>query len=605
MTVVTAELGLLPNDARLRPQVWIGNTITAQVTFRNAARQPTAPSGPVTFLWRSPESAVMELPGVPVDGRPGVYQCSYQAPLLGLWAVQARSGLDGAVLDWSEFSVEAEPPGGSHPNQAIWLTSPDSALVSLKGTHLAGLTIPDLPQMAALSGGELLVGVQTDEDGSQQSRSVTVQSIRDDARAAMAAEVATKVSREFAIPAEGAVPLAIEDRLADTPSTADFGASPDQADNGPLLSAAGARRRILRAKPGDLLFASTMLWDQAVTDAALRGEGGAAVFKFTNATTPGLHIRGRRTTFDGLHFHLISPKVKIPGNDAEGIALRERASAIYLDKYAEATVRNCYFQDSMIGVHLPSVSRAVPIEQRDHNWGVDVSWNKSQNADFLVLGNGQKQFTFIGNKSKTTTMNADGLPPHQLYLSGGSIPGFYNLNVGVIAAFNQDFDNPHSSSWKVRLSSSVTMVGNQSDSAERIMDLVNVTRPIVLGTQGWDLVDKIGDTQQAAYGVDDVSWGLWAFNTTWMGDDQNNIIGAVIEHGSRHNFFFGNLYRSKKLDLSQGSARPLIRFNDSRDNVVERPILVVEGPADYLVRLDRENNQLRLPTVVAPAGSVI
>ncbi|MFH5926455.1 hypothetical protein, partial [Roseomonas sp. SXEYE001] len=601
MTVVTADLGLLPDPDVQRPRRWIGDTLRAEVQFRDAARRPVIPPGSVTFLWKSPAGLVLEMPGVAVAGRVGLYRCEYQAPTVGLWQVRASGGDDGPALDWTDIVVVAEPPGGPIPQQAIWVTSQSNALVTQHGTHLAGATIDKLPTKPIFEATDTIPAV----DGEGGSRSLTGAAIFSAAIAAAEGKVGSKADRAFALPLEGARSRDLTERLAEAPSIADFGVSPEAEDNAPALAAAGGHRRIVRAKPGDFFLAATARWDASAVDAALRGEAGETTFHMLDPRNPALHLTSPRSVVERIRWRLAVPTVPIPGNDSDGLPNRERASLIYLDKYAAGQVRWNHFQDAMIGVHLPGVDRSVPIEQRDHTWGTDISWNDFQDCDFGVLGNWQKQFTFIGNKGRGTTMNADALPPHQLYLSAGSLPGFYNGTVGAIVAFNQDYNNPHSSSWKLRITSAATLIGNQSDSCERIMDLVNVTRPIVLGTQGWNLVDKVGDTQQAGYGIDEVSWGLFGFNTTWLGDNQNNIIGAVIEHGSHHNYFFGNLFRSKKLDLSQGTTRPLIRFNDCRDNVVERPILVVEGPADYLVRLDRENNQLRLPTVVAPAGSVI
>jgi hypothetical protein len=162
MTVVSADLGLLPDADVLRPRVWVGNTAKIRVQFRDDARRPIEPPGPVVFLWKTPGNVVLELPGVPVAGKVGAYDGEYQPPSTGTFAVRADGGGDGPTLRWTEFVVEPEPPEGSIPQQSIWLTAPDTAAVSMHGTHLAGATIPQFPAKATLEATDTIPGVDAD-----------------------------------------------------------------------------------------------------------------------------------------------------------------------------------------------------------------------------------------------------------------------------------------------------------------------------------------------------------------------------------------------------------------------------------------------------------
>jgi hypothetical protein len=161
MTVVSADLGLLPDADVLRPRVWIGDTLVVRVQFRDEARKPAEPPGPVVFLWKSPSNVVLELPGVAVAGKVGAYNCEYQVPTTGLWAVRADGG-DGQSLEWTEVTVVPEPPVGSIPQQSIWLSAVGVAAVSTRGTHLAGATIPQFPAKATLEASDTIPGVDAD-----------------------------------------------------------------------------------------------------------------------------------------------------------------------------------------------------------------------------------------------------------------------------------------------------------------------------------------------------------------------------------------------------------------------------------------------------------
>jgi hypothetical protein len=161
MTVVSADLGLLPDADVLRPRVWIGDTLVVRVQFRDEARKPSEPPGPVVFLWKSPSNVVLELPGVAVAGKVGAYNCEYQVPTTGLWAVRADGG-DGQPLEWTEVTVVPEPPVGSIPQQSIWLSAVGTAAVSTRGTHLAGATIPQFPAKATLEATDTIPGVDAD-----------------------------------------------------------------------------------------------------------------------------------------------------------------------------------------------------------------------------------------------------------------------------------------------------------------------------------------------------------------------------------------------------------------------------------------------------------
>jgi lysophospholipase L1-like esterase len=161
MTVVSADLGLLPDADVLRPRVWIGDTLVVRVQFRDEARKPSEPPGPVVFLWKSPSNVVLELPGVAVAGKVGAYNCEYQVPTTGLWAVRADGG-DGQPLEWTEVTVVPEPPVGSIPQQSIWLSAVGVAAVSTRGTHLAGATIPQFPAKATLEATDTIPGVDAD-----------------------------------------------------------------------------------------------------------------------------------------------------------------------------------------------------------------------------------------------------------------------------------------------------------------------------------------------------------------------------------------------------------------------------------------------------------
>ncbi|MBP0492883.1 hypothetical protein [Roseomonas indoligenes] len=220
MTAVTADLGLLPDTDVVRPRVWIGNAVTAEIQFRDEARKPAAVTDPVTFTWRSPANVLVDLPGVPVPGKPGLFRCAYRAPLVGeRWAVRAQKGNDKPVLNWMLFDVVPEPPGGPVPQQAMWLASPDTALLSLEGTHLAGATIPDFPQVEAddsgsLPAGLLIPAVDRDAPGGPASVHVTQQAIRDDALATIAPQVeqvsddaqAVEMSRQQVVGIREAIP---------------------------------------------------------------------------------------------------------------------------------------------------------------------------------------------------------------------------------------------------------------------------------------------------------------------------------------------------------------------------------------------------------------
>jgi hypothetical protein len=161
MTVVSADLGLLPDADVLRPRVWIGDTLVVRVQFRDEARKPSEPPGPVVFLWKSPSNVVLELPGVAVAGKVGAYNCEYQVPTTGLWAVRADGG-DGQPLEWTEVTVVPEPPVGSIPQQSIWLSAVGTAAVSMHGTHLAGATIPQFPAKPTLEATDTIPGVDAD-----------------------------------------------------------------------------------------------------------------------------------------------------------------------------------------------------------------------------------------------------------------------------------------------------------------------------------------------------------------------------------------------------------------------------------------------------------
>jgi hypothetical protein len=210
MTVVSADLGLLPDADVLRPRVWIGDTLVVRVQFRDEARKPVEPPGPVVFLWKSPSNVVLELPGVAVAGKVGAYNCEYQVPTTGLWAVRADGG-DGQPLEWTEVTVVPEPPVGSIPQQSIWLSAVGVAAVSTRGTHLAGATIPQFPAKATLEASDTIPGVDADGNSVRLPGNAVI-----DAALATVAPAVEQVTAAAATVATQAGEVAGNAQLADT-----------------------------------------------------------------------------------------------------------------------------------------------------------------------------------------------------------------------------------------------------------------------------------------------------------------------------------------------------------------------------------------------------
>jgi hypothetical protein len=244
MPAIVADLGLLPDDDRLRPRVWIGNAVTARAQFRDEARRPAAPGAPVVFWFRGPGNVLVSLPGTAVPGGTGLYECRYQPPTKGEWAMRAAGG-DDTVLSWTSFEVTAEPPGGPAPGEGIWLSSPDSALLGMQGTHLAGVTIADLEPLTDLQDSDSFPAVRQTEDGPVSVR-ITRAAFRADvlnsadpagtAAAAVAAEASQRAAGDAATAAAASSALAAHAGRNDNP----HGTTAQQVGADPQGTAAAA-----------------------------------------------------------------------------------------------------------------------------------------------------------------------------------------------------------------------------------------------------------------------------------------------------------------------------------------------------------------------------
>jgi hypothetical protein len=323
MTVVSADLGLLPDTDVLRPRVWIGDTLVVRVQFRDEARKPAEPPGPVVFLWKSPSNVVLELPGVAVAGKVGAYNCEYQVPTTGLWAVRADGG-DGQPLEWTEVTVVPEPPVGSIPQQSIWLSAVGTAAVSTRGTHLAGATIPQFPAKATLEATDTIPGVDADGNSVRLPGNAVIDAALATVAPAVeqvtqtAATVATQAGEvagatTFTAPYTGAAPRALKDWAVDGgPSIRDWRLSTDPVNdwgstiNRAISSVADVGRDALAIPAGMFVLdqplvarSNTTILGRDRQASILQKSGGSNPFTLLTQSGSLSGLRLSRLSFDG------------------------------------------------------------------------------------------------------------------------------------------------------------------------------------------------------------------------------------------------------------------------------------------------------------------
>ncbi|MBP0492145.1 SGNH/GDSL hydrolase family protein [Pararoseomonas indoligenes] len=302
MPAVSADLGLLPDPDLVRPRIWIGTSAVAEIQFYDEARREVAVTEEVTFLWRSPFNIVVELAGVAVAGKPGLFRCSYQAPVAGFgWAVRARKGSDAPILDWALFDVVAEPAGGPVPQQSLWLTGPTTAAVSLQGTHLTGATIPDFPTKTAFEPDDLIPAVAS----GGESVNVTGQAVVDAATAAGAASGAPAVAAAIAVQVPAAVtaqvppavttevaakvaPAVSEAVTATLPSIRTDAASAATAAIAPQVQQVVTNTETVVAKAGEVETKRAQVANDAAASAANSTSSNAAAILSQNAATAAI-----------------------------------------------------------------------------------------------------------------------------------------------------------------------------------------------------------------------------------------------------------------------------------------------------------------------------